>query len=483
MISFNHLSSTLLFLTTGGSPSSFFFQAHIMILCADITTGSSKSSYRFPPILFFFLSPLREISPLVDEPVWSLNVEELSRDLLHPIIDVVKTESTEDEDMLDQGFEVSNKAERNECPRQSHHSPLDSNLHPHLHPYSEIRGSTLITPPPEVHSVKKDLFRPYCLQDPILAKYERPVYDTFFPYTSTTSVPSSLQYRNIEDINTAHAILDLSSSARTTPSSSPPEPIISTPTPLLSPASSAGDVVKTEYTEAGPVFKVNNGKTTAYTYEAFFASDGRSRKKSNVCVQTKPRYSCSECGKHYATSSNLSRHKQTHRSLDSNNAKKCHVCVINVMYAVKLFHVHGFSRVICDLILETNPMVCAHCGKSFADRSNLRAHMQTHSAYKNFKCKRCNKSFALKSYLNKHYESACFKDAPSDGSDSNNNHDNDSSDPESPLPSFPPPYNNDSNNSNSSEDRPILTVLSPATSYHHSPPTPIVNPQHHLLRV
>ncbi|XP_016833740.1 transcriptional repressor scratch 1 isoform X1 [Cricetulus griseus] len=42
-------------------------------------------------------------------------------------------------------------------------------------------------------------------------------------------------------------------------------------------------------------------------------------------------------------------------------------------------------------------------------RSNLRAHMQTHSAFKHFQCKRCKKSFALKSYLNKHYESACFK--------------------------------------------------------------------------
>ena len=38
--------------------------------------------------------------------------------------------------------------------------------------------------------------------------------------------------------------------------------------------------------------------------------------------------------------------------------------------------------------------------------------MQTHSAFKNYKCKRCHKSFALKSYLNKHYESACFKDLP-----------------------------------------------------------------------
>jgi len=39
--------------------------------------------------------------------------------------------------------------------------------------------------------------------------------------------------------------------------------------------------------------------------------------------------------------------------------------------------------------------------------------MQTHSAFKHFRCQRCNKSFALKSYLNKHYESSCFKDSTS----------------------------------------------------------------------
>ncbi|VEN55724.1 unnamed protein product [Callosobruchus maculatus] len=50
--------------------------------------------------------------------------------------------------------------------------------------------------------------------------------------------------------------------------------------------------------------------------------------------------------------------------------------------------------------------------QAFADKSNLRAHVQTHSNTKPHVCGRCGKAFALKSYLYKHEESSCMRMNP-----------------------------------------------------------------------
>ena len=38
------------------------------------------------------------------------------------------------------------------------------------------------------------------------------------------------------------------------------------------------------------------------------------------------RFACNMCGKEYSTSSNLARHRQTHRSPDHSKARKCNLC-------------------------------------------------------------------------------------------------------------------------------------------------------------
>ncbi|KAM7055559.1 zinc finger protein with KRAB and SCAN domains 4-like isoform 1-T1 [Molossus nigricans] len=143
------------------------------------------------------------------------------------------------------------------------------------------------------------------------------------------------------------------------------------------------------------------GKTLGHLGEAIAQSatcagvgeqEGRLQRKQNS-DSGRRRHICHECGKSFAQSSGLTKHRRIHTGEKPYECEDCGKSFIGSSALVIHERVHTGEK----------PYVCEECGKVFGHSSNLIKHQRTHTGEKPYECDECGKTFSQSCSLLEHH--------------------------------------------------------------------------------